>query len=414
MPNTTTAPSVVVAFDETLPDFEPEPVSRRPVATTGLVNTFKALPVTLDRGDGSWVWDTEGRQYLDMYAGHAVASTGHSHPHVAGAIAAQARQLVFYSNVVGLEVRDRAAGKLLSYIAAPGGITRALFANSGAEAIENALKMAVRHTGRNRIVAFEGGFHGRTLLASNVTGTEKYRAQAPFNVDGIEILPFGDEEALRRAVDDRTAAILVEPVQSMAGCRMAAPSFYRALRDTATGNGALLVYDEIQTGIGRTGRMFFSGRDGVVPDLVCLAKGIGSGFPLSAVLVSETVADGIAYGEYGATYGAGPMAMAAMLATLEVIEQESLLANVADVGTYLERGLSAIPGVEAVQGIGFMLGVRTAVAAPALQAALLERGVIVGTSDDPHVIRLLPPLVLSRAEAGTFLHSLEESLGGRQ
>lgn len=195
---------------------------------------------------------------------------------------------------------------------------------------------------------------------------------------------------------------------------MAAPSFYRALRDTATGNGALLVYDEIQTGIGRTGRMFFSGRDGVVPDLVCLAKGIGSGFPLSAVLVSETVADGIAYGEYGATYGAGPMAMAAMLATLEVIEQESLLANVADVGTYLERGLSAIPGVEAVQGIGFMLGVRTAVAAPALQAALLERGVIVGTSDDPHVIRLLPPLVLSRAEAGTFLHSLEESLGGRQ
>lgn len=410
MSNTSTAPSVVVAFDETLPDFEPEPV-RRPVMKTGLVNTFKALPLTLDRGDGVWVWDTDGRQYLDLYSGHAVASTGHAHPHVAGAIAAQARRLLFYSNVVDLEVRNRATEKLLSYIASPGGITRALFANSGAEAIENALKMAIRHTGRKKIVAFEGGFHGRTLLACNVTGNPKYRSQAPFHLDDVVILPFGDADALGDAIDDQTAAVIVEPVQSMAGCRMADKSFYQELRAVTSKHGALLVYDEVQTGVGRTGRMFFSGRDGIAPDLICLAKGIASGFPVSAVLVSETVADGIGYGEYGATYGAGPIAMAAMLATLEVIEHESLLANVAETGSHLVRSLVAQPGVEAVHGLGFLLGVRTGVRAAQIQSALLERGIIVGTSDDPFVFRLLPPLILQRPEADAFLHTFAETLG---
>jgi acetylornithine/N-succinyldiaminopimelate aminotransferase len=384
---------------------------RPPAVEMGFVKTYKTLPVTLDRGEGVYVWDVEGKRYLDMYAGHAVASTGHSHPHVANAIGEQAKRLIFYSNVVDLEIRHLALEKLLSYVYAHGGISSALFANSGAEAIENALKMAVRQTGRKKIVAFEGGFHGRTLLATNVTGNEKYRRQAPYHLDEVSICPFGDVAALDALVDEDTAAVVIEPIQSMAGCRMAEPEFYAALREITASRGAYLVYDEIQTGIGRTGKMFFAGRYGVVPDIICLAKGIGSGVPLSAVLVTTAIADRVEYGEFGATYGAGPIAMAAMLATLEVIETEGLLANVADVGEHLASELRATPGVEEVRGLGFLLGVKTGRPAAEIQAALLERGVIVGTSDHPNVLRLLPPLVLTTEQADEFLAAFRAVLG---
>jgi acetylornithine aminotransferase/acetylornithine/N-succinyldiaminopimelate aminotransferase len=372
------------------------------------VRTYKTLPVTIARGEGAYVWDAEGKRYLDMYAGHAVASTGHAHPHVVSAIAEQAGQLIFYSNVVDLEVRHRAAGKLLAH--APEGITSALFANSGAEANENALKMAVLQTCRKKIVAFEGGFHGRTLLATNVTGTEKYRRLAPYDVAEVTFVPFGDVEAASAAVDGETAAVILEPIQSMAGCRMAAPNFYRTLRELTARHGAYLVYDEVQTGVGRTGSMFFAGRDGVVPDIICLAKGIASGVPLSAVLVSAEVAERVQYGEFGATFGAGPLAMAAMLATIEVIEREDLLARVRHVGAFLRAELEAIPGVEEVRGLGLLLGVKTGHPAAALNAGLLARGVIAGGSDDPRVLRLLPPLTLTRGEASEFLDVFRATL----
>ena len=377
-------------------------------ADMGFVKTYKTLPITVERGEGVYVWDTDGNRYLDMYAGHAVASTGHAHPHVAKAIADQAHTLIFYSNVVDLEIRRRAAEKLLSYVYSHDGINSVLFANSGAEANENALKMAVLQTGRKKLVAFEGGFHGRTLLATNVTGNEKYRRQAPYHIDEVVILPFGDVEALREAVDGETAAVIVEPIQSMAGCRMGEPAFYHALRETTSAAGAYLIYDEVQTGIGRTGRMFFAGRYGVVPDIICLAKGIGSGVPLSAVLVSKHVADRVQYGEFGATYGAGPLAMAAMIATLEVIEHEGLLARVEETGAWLAGSLERTPGVEGIYGQGLLLGVRTTLPAAEVQRRLLERRVIVGTSDDPHIFRLLPPLVLTMDEAADFMRIFEE------
>jgi acetylornithine/N-succinyldiaminopimelate aminotransferase len=372
------------------------------------VKTYKMLPVTIARGEGSYVWDTAGKRYLDMYAGHAVASTGHAHPHVVRAIAEQAQKLVFYSNVVDLEIRRRAAEKLLTY--APKGITSALFANSGAESIENALKMAVLQTGRKRIIAFEGGFHGRTLLSTNVTGTSKYRQYAPYHLPDIVICPFGDIASVRSQIDSKTAAVILESVQSMAGCRVAAPEFYQELRALTVEYGAYLIYDEVQTGIGRTGSMFFAGRYGVVPDIICLAKGIASGIPLSAVLVSQEVADKVQYGEYGATFGAGPIAMAAMLATLEVIEREQLLARVETVGALLRAALQKLPGVKEVRGLGFLLGVKTGRPAAELQSELLERGVIVGTSDDGSVIRLLPPLVLQKDEAEEFITIFKECL----
>lgn len=370
------------------------------------VKTYQALPVTIAKGEGCYVWDTTGKKYLDMYAGHAVASTGHAHPHVAKAIAEQARNLIFYSNVVDLEIRQLAAEKLLAH--APAGITSVLFANSGAEANENALKMAVLQTGRKKIVTFEGGFHGRTLLALNVTASEKYRKQTPYLIPDVVTCPFGDVAALRNTIDDQTAAVILEPIQSMAGCRMAQPEFYQELRELTQQHGAYLIFDEVQTGIGRTGTMFFSGRYHVVPDILTLAKGIASGVPLSAVLVSQVIADKVQYGEFGATYGAGPLAMAAMKATLEVIEQENILENVQAVSAYLRSQLRQISSVLDVFGLGLLIGVKTDQPAAQVQTKLLQQGVIVGTSDDKYVLRLLPPLVLQRNQADEFLDTLKK------
>jgi acetylornithine aminotransferase/acetylornithine/N-succinyldiaminopimelate aminotransferase len=368
-----------------------------------LLKTFKAMPLELDRGEDVWIWDTKGKKYLDLYAGHAVCSTGHCHPRVVEAIRQQAGRLIFYSNAMALPLREEAARVLLSH--APG-FAEVLFANSGAEANENALKMARRHTGREAVVAMEGGFHGRTAGAVSVTGIPSYRETSKPLVPGVRFCPFGEVPEL----DARTAAVILEPVQSMAGARTAPPGFFARLREACDKNGTLLIYDEVQTGIGRTGTMFFSGRDGVTPDLVTLAKGIGSGMPLSAVLVSKPIADGVKYGEYGATYGAGPLAMAALKATIEIVV--GLLPNVREVGNYLANRLRHVPGVEEVRGLGFLLGVRTKRPAKDLQAALLEAGYIIGTSMDPAVLRLLPPLTLSHAHVDPFVGALTRELEG--
>jgi len=378
----------------------------------GLLKSYKVLPLSVERGDGVHIHDAEGKRYLDLYAGHAVASTGHCHPRVVKAIQDQVAKLMFYSNVADSKIRTEAAGRLMSF--APAGFTRALFANSGAEANENALKMARRHTGRANIVAMTGGFHGRTAGAVSVTGIEKYRAAAAPNVPGASFVPFGDLSALSAAVTDETAAVLLEPIQSMAGVKTAPPGYFGGLRELCTKKGALLIYDEVQTGIGRTGTMFFAGRDGVTPDLVTLAKGIASGIPLSAVLVRDVVADRITYGEYGATFGAGPVAMAAMKATLEVIDSEKLLANATAVGEYARRRLSAVAGVKEFRGIGLLIGLKTDVDAGKLQLDLLQRGFVVGTADEPGVLRLLPPLTLQKEHVDAFADILAPSIEASQ
>lgn len=366
-----------------------------------LLKTYKTLPLELDRGEDVWVWDTSGRKYLDLYAGHAVCSTGHCHPHVVKAVQEQVGKLLFYSNVAGLPVREAAAALLLKHAPA---FEAALFANSGAEANENALKMARRHTGRSEIVAMLAGFHGRTAGAISATGIEKYRKQSEPLVPGISFIPFGQLPTLT----ERTAAVILEPIQSMAGCRTAPPEYFQKLRELCSRNGTLLIYDEVQTGIGRTGTMFFTGRYGVDADLVTLAKAIGSGIPLSAVLVSKPVADKVQYGEYGATFGAGPVAMAAMKATLEVVE--GLLPNVVEVGRYLAKRCEHTAGVQEVRGMGFLLGLKTGGDAGAIQKSLLEKGFIVGTADEPGVLRLLPPLTLTHTQVDAFVKCLGETL----
>ena len=368
---------------------------------SSLLKTYKTLPLELAKGEDVWVWDTAGKKYMDLYAGHAVCSTGHCHPHVVKAIQEQVGKLIFYSNVAAFPLREEAAALLLKHAPA---FHSALFANSGAEANENALKMARRHTGRHEVIAMIAGFHGRTAGAISATGIEKYRKQSEPLVPGISFVPFGQVPTLT----DKTAAVILEPIQSMAGCKTAPPEYFQKLREACTKNGTVLIYDEVQTGIGRTGTMFFTGRYGVNADLITLAKAIGSGIPLSAVLVSKEISDKVQYGEYGATFGAGPVAMAAMKATLEVIE--GLLPNVVEVGRYLNKRCEHTPGVQEVRGMGFLLGLKTGGDAPAVQKALLERGFIVGTADEPGVLRLLPPLTLTHVQVDSFVKTLGEVL----
>jgi acetylornithine/succinyldiaminopimelate/putrescine aminotransferase len=374
-----------------------------------LLKTFKRLPLEIARGEDVYVWDVEGKRYLDFYAGHAVASTGHCHPHVVRAIQEQAAKLIFYSNVAGLRLRDEAAALLVR--SAPEGFPQALFANSGAEANENALKMARRHTGRTDVVATHGGFHGRTAGAMSVTGVEKYRAQSAPLLPGVTLVPFGDLAAAESAITGRTAAVILEPIQSMAGVKTAPPEYFLGLRSLCDRAGALLIYDEVQTGIGRTGTMFFAGRHGVLPDLITLAKGIASGVPLSAVLVRDFIAEKVAYGEYGATFGAGPIAMAAMKATLETIAEERLLDNVNRTSAVAVERLKGVRGVREVRGLGFLLGLKVDADAGTLQAEMLRRGAIVGTADEPGVIRLLPPLTLKPAHVEALADILSASMG---
>ncbi len=374
-----------------------------------LLRSFKRFPLELSRGQDVYVWDTKGRRYLDFYAGHAVTSTGHCHPHVVKAIQEQAAKLIFYSNVAGLPLREEAARMLVER--APG-FSHVFFANSGAEANENALKLARRHTGRQEIVAMQGGFHGRTAGAVSVTGVEKYRRQSEPNVPGAAFIPFGDLDAAKHAVTSRTAAVILEPIQSMAGIKTAPAAYYQGLRELCDRSGTVLIYDEVQTGIGRTGTMFFSGRHGIRADLVTLAKGIASGVPLSGVLVSLAMAERVHYGEYGATFGAGPLAMAAMKATLEVIDREELLQNVDVTGAHLASRMKSLRGVKDVRGLGFLAGVKVEKDAAVVQRALLERGIVVGTADEPGVLRLLPPLTLRAVHVDEFARVLDEVLNG--
>lgn len=370
----------------------------------GLLKTYKTLPITIERGQGSYVWDTQGIRYLDMYAGHAVTATGHSHPTVVNAIADQAKKLLFYSNVMDLEVRRRAARALIEHCPAP--LSHALFINSGAEAIENAAKLAILQTGRRKIVAMSGAFHGRTLLALNLTHSPKYRPTIPYVIEDIQFVPFGDLQAARKAIGPDVAAVILEPIQSMAGVVAADEAYYRGLADACKAAGTFLIYDEIQTGFGRTGTMFFSGRYGVVPDIMCLAKAIGSGIPLGAIVVRREHAEKVEYGQFGATFGGGPIAMAAMEATLRVFDQERLLDNVVRQGERLFAGLK--PLCQEVRGMGLFVGIRGHKPAADLHKALLQKRVLTGTSDDPAILRLLPPLVLKDTETDEFLAAFKE------
>ena len=371
--------------------------------------TYKKMPLVAERGQGVWLIASDGARYLDLYGGHAVAGTGHCHPHVVAAISAQAETLLFYSNLVYSEVRARAAELLVSL--APDAITKAFFCNSGTEANENAMRMARMATRREKIITFTGSFHGRTADAISATALGKYRELGKPNVPGHLFAEFGDIEAVKAIADETVAAIMLEPIQSMAGVRMAAAEFYQALRELCDERGMLLIYDEVQTGVGRTGQWFFAGSEtggGVVRDIITLAKALGSGVPVGACLVNEAVASHVKENDLGTTFGGGMLAMAAVRATLEAITADAMLENVKATERYLRERLSEIPQVAGVRGLGFLLGLEFTEKAAPIHQALLERRIITGTSSDANVLRLLPPLCLKREDVDLFIEALKQ------
>jgi acetylornithine aminotransferase/acetylornithine/N-succinyldiaminopimelate aminotransferase len=371
--------------------------------------TYKKMPLAVERGSGSWVWTSDGEKYLDLYGGHAVCGTGHSHPHVVKAIKEQAERVLFYSNLVYSDIRGRAAAKLVSV--APSELTKAFFCNSGTEANENAMRMARMATGRQKIVSFSGGFHGRTADSISATFLGKYRKIGEPNVPHHVEAEFGSIKSIRGVIDGDTAGVIIEPIQSMAGMREASPEFFIELRNLCDEHGAVLIFDEVQTGVGRVGNWFFAGSEfagSVVPDVVSLAKSLGSGVPVGACVVNKNVSAKIKENDLGTTFGGGMLAMAAVLATLEAIEADAMILNAAAVEAHLRKGLEGVAGVVAVHGKGCLIGIEFERPAAPMYSKLLERKIITGTSSQPNVLRLLPPLCVTTEEIDMLLEVICE------
>jgi len=345
------------------------------------------------------------RELLDLYGGHAVAALGYSHPALVAALNEQAQTLFFQSNAVALEVRAEAAAKLAAF--APDGLNRVFLVNSGAEANENALRLAFKKTGRNKVVAIEKGFHGRTAAAGACTwGAEKWYAfpSTPFAVDFI---PRNDVQAVADHIDTDTAAVIVELVQGVAGAFDLDPAFVSAIASQCEAAGAVLIIDEVQTGIGRCGKAFATELYDLAPDIITTAKSLGGGFPVGAVIVTDAIAAVAQNGDLGTTFGGGPLACAMISAVIDTIESDNLLENVCEQSRYLRDNCPVGP-VTGVQGHGFLTGLICDRPAKEVSAALLEKNILVGGSSDPNVIRLLPPLTLQREHVQQLLDALEE------
>jgi acetylornithine/succinyldiaminopimelate/putrescine aminotransferase len=375
-------------------------------ASAHLNEVYPMLPFTPVRGHGVYLENAAGRRILDLYGGHAVAALGYGHRDLSETIARASRDLVFQTNALPLSVRDEAAEKLAAF--GPPGLTRVFFVNSGAEANENALRLAFKVTGRPKVVAMEHSFHGRTAAAAAVTyGSRASWYGFPRTPFDVVFVPRNDEKALAAAVDSSTAAVIVEPVQGLAGAFDFAPQFLHAIRAACDRSGALLILDEVQTGMGRLGAPFGAQLHGVRPDLLTVAKGLGGGFPCGAVLLPHVIAKDLKAGALGTTFGGGPVACAAIKTVIDVIARDNLLANVRDVSAAI-RATCRVGPVESIQGRGFLLGLKTKPKAAAVRDALLARDILVGASADPHMLRLLPPLILSAEHVQRLANALEE------
>jgi acetylornithine/N-succinyldiaminopimelate aminotransferase len=371
---------------------QPHPGAHPSVPASYLAPVFAQYPLEVASAAGVWLTNSRGERVLDLYGGHAVAGLGYDHPGFTAALSAQAKLCNFQTNAVAMQVRERAAARLVRFSRLP--LTSVFLVNSGAEANENALKIALRVTGRVRIVAIEGGFHGRTAAAGAVTfgAREKWYGfpRTPFDVG---FLPRGDLAAISAEVTSATAAVIVEPVQGLAGAVDLGTPFLAALRARCDEVGALLIFDEVQSGVGRTGAPFAANLYQVVPDMLTTAKALGNGFPCAALLMSAAVTATLKPESLGTTFGGGPMACAAIEAVIEAIESQGLLERVRRTGAYIREHCIVGP-VTGHQGAGLLVGLRTRRPAKEIQAELLECGILAGTASDPHILRLLPPYIL--------------------
>lgn len=371
-----------------------------------LFDVYPLFDIHIVKGKGCHVWDENGTEYLDLYGGHAVISIGHAHPHYVEAISRQVATLGFYSNSVINKLQQEVAARLGK---ACGYDDYSLFLiNSGAEANENALKLASFHNGRTRIVSFRKAFHGRTSLAVEATNNPKIIA--PVNDCGhVTYLPLNDVEAMRAELSKGdVCAVIIEGIQGVGGIQLPTDEFMHALRESCTAHGTVLALDEIQSGYGRSGRFFAHQYNGIKADIITVAKGIGNGFPMGGVLISPMFSP--VYGQLGTTFGGNHLACSAALAVLDVMEREGLVENAARVGGYLLEELKKFPQIKEVRGRGLMIGLEFEEPIKELRLKLLkEQHVFTGVSGT-NVIRLLPPLCLSMEEAGEFLERFKKAL----
>ena len=371
-----------------------------------LYDVYPLFDIEIEKGEGCYTYDTEGTKYLDLYGGHAVISVGHSHPHYLKALNEQASKLVFYSNSVINSLQQTLADKL-------GKISgyddyQLFLINSGAEANENALKLASFYNGKTRVIAFDKAFHGRTSLA--VEATDNLKIVAPINANGhITFLPLNDIEAVKvELAKGDVSAVIVEGIQGVGGIRIPEADFMQLLREECDKYDAVLIADEIQSGYGRSGKFFAHQYTGVRPDIITVAKGIANGFPMGGVLISPKFTP--VYGQLGTTFGGSHLACAAAIAVLDIFEQENLVENARKVGEYLMAELKQIPGIKEVRGRGLMIGMEFDYPVKELRTRLIKEEKVFTGATGTHMIRLLPPLVLTMDQAQDFIGRLKNAL----
>ena len=365
--------------------------------------TYEKFPFVLDRGEGCWVWDENGNKYLDLYGGHAVAAIWHSPAEVTTAITKQSSKLLFYSNLVYLKVRAEAAKALVDFCGETG--SQVFFCNSGAEANENAMRIARCVTGKAKIVVAEGGFHGRTAGAIAATGYKYRKNMSGLGADIVHV-PFGDLAAAEAALTD-AAAFLLEPIQSVQGATTATAEYLQGLEALCKKSGALLIFDEVQTGLGRVGAPSARHAFGARPHLQTFAKAIASGVPAGAVLAVPEISAKVKPGALGSTFGGGPLASVAITATINTIVSKNLVENAAEMEDLI-RMTFKFPQIIEIRGKGLLLGLVLDRPSKPIRDALLNKKIIVGGADDANVIRLLPPLTVGPTEIGLLRGALEE------
>ena len=374
-----------------------------------VMQTYGRQPLALKEGKGAVVWDVEGRPYIDCVAGIAVNNVGHAHPNVAEAISKQAHKLIHTSNIYYTEEQVRLAELLVKVSPHQ----KAFFCNSGAEANEGAIKLARKYTGKGEIIAMENSFHGRTITTITATGQHKYKKNFGPLTPGFKHVPYGDVEAVREAITHKTAAVLVEPIQGEGGIIIPPEGYLEELKKVCHENDVLLIFDEVQTGFGRTGEMFASQTFKVAPDITTLAKAIAGGFPMGAVLASEEVGNAFEPGDHAATFGGGPLACAAALASIQTIQDEGLLAQSRSRGecfkTQLKDLFQEYGMVEDVRGRGMMLGMEMGMPCASMVDEMRQQGVLVNCTAG-NVLRFIPPLVITTEQINEVTDSLDEVL----
>ena len=375
-----------------------------------LFQNYGRMDIAFAYGKGAYLYDTEGKEYLDLVAGIAVNAIGYAHPEWVKVMQEQVSKLIHVSNLYCVGEQAELGEKVASI--APGDLKRSLFVNSGAEANEGAMKLAVRYTKRSKIISASNGFHGRTSASLGATGQTKYQASfEPLISNAFRYYEYGNIESVKKMMDKDTAALLVEPIQGEGGVVGASTEFFKGVRDLCSDNGTLMVVDEVQTGIGRTGKWFGIDNHGVVPDIMTLAKGLGGGVPIGAVVSTDEISKVMTPGTHGTTFGGNPLVTRSACTVLDIIKKERLVENARDVGKEWMAELKAVGSgkIKDVRGSGFIIGVEldSNETASAVQRSMLEKGILVNICHG-NVLRLIPPLILNSGQKSTFMSAFKE------